>query len=174
MTKRVPVRIILLFCTLTLVLTGLTITPAAAATVVSVEGSAFGVEVTPSGSSVAIAPAPIVSFTNPSDGPGPNAATQSLAEAPSSGSTQGGFAKGQGMAVSTAQTGALGTAGAGVTSTADLDWATYLVDELVARKVHAECAATADGSSGRVTIGRVAFPSQGTFNVCSRRTSPRP
>ncbi|MCA1691649.1 MAG: hypothetical protein LC733_05390, partial [Actinobacteria bacterium] len=135
--------------------------------VTSVESSAFGVLVTPPGTTISLNEQPAVSFSNPPGPAGTNNATQALAQSPPTGNPPGLLFNAQGMAVSTGQVGTLGTHGAGTTSSADVERAAYLSDELTALQVHSECTATGDGSSGTATFGQVAFTDQatGTFRV---------
>jgi uncharacterized repeat protein (TIGR01451 family) len=147
----------------------------AEADVTSLESSAFGVSITPlAATEYSLAEQPLVTFSNP---PGPAAtkdASQAVVQAPPTGIPPGRFFQAQSMRVRTGPVGTLGTHGAGTTSTADVVNAAYLLDELTGVKVHSECTATGDGSSGETKMASVSFTDKadGSFKTFTNYEPP--
>ncbi|MCA1691648.1 MAG: hypothetical protein LC733_05385 [Actinobacteria bacterium] len=96
--RRGPARAVLV-ATVGFVLASSLSAPPAGADVTSVESSAFGVLVTPPGTTISLNEQPAVSFSNPPGPAGTNNASQALAQSPPTGNPPGLFFNAQGMAV---------------------------------------------------------------------------
>lgn len=140
----------------------------AAADVVAVSGSAYGVAAPPIDG-----PQPQVSFSNPPDGPGPFTGSLASYALPATGQGTGGIFRASGMSVSTGQVGALGSPAAAAESSATVQQAAYQVDVITAGNAHSECSADRNGASATTTFA-TAFFSDNQVPQVKSNYSPAP